>query len=66
MYEYSVKIIKRSRKSEYVISRLRGCCSEFGSVDELKFKLLEALPDRVSVEMVGYIEPDHGVKGKQR
>ena len=65
-YQYYVKVINRLKKSEYSIRRLRGYCSKFQSVDELKDKLRETLPDSASGDVVGYIEPGHGAKGKQR
>ena len=65
-YQYSVKVINRLKKSEYSIRRLRGYCSKFRSVHELKDKLQETLSDSASGDVVGYIEPGHGAKGKQR
>ena len=65
-YQYSVKVINRLKKSEYSIRRLRGYCSKFQSVHELKDKLRETLSDSASGDVVGYIEPGHGAQGKQR
>ena len=60
---YSVKVINASRKSQYVIRKLRDSIPFF-SVSNKKKYLFEHLQENV-LDM-GFIEPGHGVKGKQQ
>ena len=63
-----VKVINPVKKSEYVIHKLRTTTTHvFGSVGEIKELLAARLQGIPSiVDQVGYIEPGHGAKGKQR
>ena len=61
-FNYSVKVINRSRKSEYRVKKL-AAANQFKTIDELQSQL-QSLD--VSTDDVGYIEPGHGLKGRQR
>lgn len=60
---YSVKLIKYSRKSDYTLEKLKS---------SVVFTKLESLLDEIKLSFdvqplhVGYIEPGHGIKGRQR
>ena len=61
-FSYSVKVINPKKESEYVVQNYE--LTVFKSVDELKENLVSVIPSAIS--QVGYIEPGHDVKGKQR
>ena len=60
---YSVKLMKSSRKSEYSVEKLASTAT---------FKTRQQLLEEIEVSFnvtpndIGYIEPGHGLKGKQR
>lgn len=62
---YSVKIINPQKKSEYVVQKLRSS-SIFESIEDMKQELsiVQGIPS--TIDQLGYIEPGHGIKGKQR
>ena len=66
-YNYSVKIMNPKKKSEFDIVQIKAK-QRFACVDDLKQQLLTELRERISdpLEQVGYIEPGHGLRGKQR
>jgi len=55
------------KRSEFTVEKLRRDC-RFMSVDDLKSRVLEAFKDKLptKLETLGYIEPGHGLRGKQR
>ena len=59
---YSVKVINVSRKSQYYVRKVRECV-KFSSVSSLQEHLAKELEEVVLD--IGYIEPGHGIKGKQ-
>ena len=62
----SLKIISSKKKSEYAIQNLR-LNAWFSSLKSLKEQVLSKCDGKASVDSgFGYIEPGHGVKGKQR
>lgn len=63
-YVYSVKVVNPVRKSEYTVRKL-STYDRFSSFDELTEQLQKCL-DKISPSQIGYIEPGHGLKGKQR
>ena len=64
---YSLKIINRKKKAEFVVQTLR-MNGQFTSLDNLKAKVKDECGDKVDpeIEQLGYIEPGHGLRGKQR
>lgn len=65
-FAYSVKVINPQKKSEYVVQKLRVNVV-FKYIDEMKENLASAVQGIPStIDQVGYIEPGHGAKGKQR
>ena len=52
------------RKSEYTVRKL-SAYDRFSSFDELTEQLQKCL-GKISPSQIGYIEPGHGLKGKQR
>ena len=65
-WNYSVKLINPIRKSLFSIQKLR-ITSQFQSIEELKNVLETHLASaKKPVTSVGYVEPGHGAKGKQR
>ena len=65
-FSYSVKVINPVKKSEYVVHKLR-ITGIFKSVDEIKENIVSTVQGLTSViDQVGYIEPGHGAKGRQR
>ena len=62
---YNVKVINPSKKSDYFIRkwRTRIC---FQDIESLQDKLLSELGERGEIIEMGYIEPGHGARGKQR
>ena len=65
---YSIKIINPAKKAEYMVQKLHGVKMSFKKVDEIKGIIEEHCDDNVSVpiDSLGYVEPGHGAKGKQR
>ncbi len=59
-YKYSVKVVNPARKSDYVVKKMH-VNSRFAAIREEFKKLLE-----ITTAQIGYIEPGHGLKGKQR
>lgn len=62
---YSIKVINSARKTEFVIQQLHGLNEIFVSVEELKTAIGEGC-ESAQVNTIGYVEPGHGAKGKQR
>ena len=66
---YSVKVVNPSKKSDYFIRKWRTSV-RFQSVQQLRRSLCEELNDMLvgdhSELEIGYIEPGHGTRGKQR
>ena len=61
-----MKVINPVKKSEYVVQKLR-ITTAFKSIDEIKETLVSTVQGLPSViDQLGYIEPGHGAKGKQR
>ena len=62
----NLKIISAKKKSEYVIQNLR-LSARFASLSSLKEEVMSRCDGKASVDGgFGYIEPGHGVKGRQR
>ena len=62
----SIKIMSAKKKSDYVVQNLH-LNSKISSLESLKEEVLSKCNDRISIDSgFGYIEPGHGVKGKQR
>ena len=62
-YTYSVKIIDPSRKSDYSIQKL-SYSTRFSTAEDVRATLNSITGNEV--ERFGYIEPGHGVKGRQQ
>lgn len=63
-----MKVVNGQKKSEYSVRKWRDvACKQFKSVSNLKLDLAEwiNLPEELDI-VVGYIEPGHGAKGRQR
>ena len=60
-FAYSVKVINPSRKTAYTVRKLKAVV--FTSVDALKDQINKMLDNKN--EAVGFIQPGHGLKGKQ-
>ena len=61
-YTYRVKVVNYTKKSEYSIKRVKFS-EKFSSVEELRAELQTL--DIVATKGVGFIEPGHGLKGRQ-
>ena len=55
-----MKVINQARKSEYTMEAL-NCTHRFTALDDLKKCTSEAFQNQI-----GFIEPGHGLKGRQR
>ena len=66
-YNYSVKVCNPKKKSLFVILQLKTK-QKFESVDDLKRQMLAEYREKIGepIEQLGYIEPGHGLRGKQR
>ena len=65
-FSYSVKVINPTRKSEYVVQKLRINIM-FKSVDEVRSEVAANVQGVPSIiDQVGFVEPGHGAKGRQR
>ena len=62
MYNYNVKIINRSWKSAFYIKPLLYK-QRFSTLNELKKRIVEKIGP-IEDDVVGYIEPSHGQRGK--
>ena len=65
MYTYTVKIMNPSKKSDYTVVKFskRG---RMVTISDLKSELLTRFTDQLSGDIeVGYIQPGHGLRGKQ-
>ena len=66
---YSLKFVNPQKKSEYTIRKWR-MKHKFSSVAQLALKLIETFDGLHPVDekglSMGYVEPGHGYKGKQR
>lgn len=66
---YSLKFVNPTKKSEYTIRKWR-IKQKFETVDALASKLLDNFKELKPVDeqslSIGYVEPGHGYKGKQR
>ena len=60
---YSVKVMNQGRKSEYTIEKL-NFIHRFTTMAEMKRSLSSYL--KFEVDNFGYIEPGHGLKGRQQ
>ena len=65
-YSYSVKLINRSKKSEYIIHNIRQGV-KFTDMENLQGFIRTRFEEFTEFDdiCVGYIEPGHGWKGKQ-
>ena len=59
-FQYSVKVVNPMRKSDYTMRKLR----RFTTVKEIFKEFKDSL--EIVACQIGYIEPGHGLKGKQR
>ena len=65
MYTYTVKIMNASKKSDYTILKFSKQ-GQMETISDLKSELLARFTDRLSGDIeVGYIQPGHGLRGKQ-
>ncbi len=62
-YVYSVKVVNPSKKSNCYVKKLKTG-SQFETMNELQKCLSDEL--HVPTDRIGYVEPGHGVKGKQQ
>ena len=62
-----MKIMNPTKKSEYEVLSMRSK-AVYNRVADLKDQVLQEFRDKVQdpVETIGYIEPGHGLRGKQR
>lgn len=60
---YSIKIVN-PKKSDFVVSSKK----KFHDLDNLKKRVSEEFEEQIngSIKQIGYIEPGHGLRGKQR
>ena len=63
---YSMKGMDKARKTDYKVHKLHGLVNLFISVEELKQAVEDTCDIDVALENMGYIEPGHRAKGKQR
>ncbi len=59
---YSVKVMNQGRKSEYTMQKMS--LNQFTTLEEMKQSLTRML--KFPVENFGYIEPGHGLRGRQQ
>lgn len=66
-FEYSVKIVNRKKKSDFVVKKLKTK-EKLSNLNQLKKRVEEECTDCVQapIQHIGYIEPGHGLRGKQR
>lgn len=65
-HEYLIKLVNPRKKSDYEIVRLKSK-RKYESVDKLKEQILEEFTEKVMGPLkLGYIEPGHGLRGKQQ
>ena len=65
MYAYTVKIMNASKKSDYTVVKFSKQ-GQIETISDLKSELLARFTDRLSGDIeVGYIQPGHGLRGKQ-
>ena len=66
-YNYSVKIMNPKKRSEFEVVQLKTK-QRFETIADLKHQMLTEYADKISnpIEQLGYIEPGHGLRGKQR
>jgi len=62
-YIYRVKVVNPERKSEFIMERLTDA-HRFKSMNELRHSVMDHL--NFEVKTLGYIEPGHGLRGKQQ
>ena len=62
---YNVKIINPSKKSDYFIRKWRTS-TRFQTIEDFQDKLRGELDGHGETIEMGYVEPGHGVRGKQR
>ncbi len=60
---YAVKVMNQGRKSDYTIEKL-SLKKQFTTISDVKQCLSDAL--KFQVENCGYLEPGHGLKGRQQ
>lgn len=64
-YAYTVKIMNASKKSDYTVVKFSKQ-GQIETISDLKSELLARFTDRLSGDIeVGYIQPGHGLRGKQ-
>ena len=65
---YSVKVVNPAKKTDYIIEKLHGLNVKFTTVHEVRQAIDEKCQSdvEVPVQNIGYVEPGHGPKGKQR
>ena len=65
--DYSIKIMNPKKKSDFVVSRLTAK-EKYKDFEGLKKAILTELKGQVEdpIRQLGYIEPGHGLRGKQR
>ena len=65
-YSYSVKIVSTAKKSDFTVMKLhRSFGTKFTSLDEIKEEIIGQC-HLSNITQLGYIEPGHGIKGKQQ
>ncbi len=65
-FKYSVKIMNPQRKSEFEVLMMKTK-DRFGSITNLKKQVQSEFKDKLgTLKQIGYIEPGHGLRGKQR
>ncbi len=60
---YSVKVIKTQKRSDFYVQQLKSYCI-FRKLEALKTEIKSCLD--ITPHQVGFIEPGHGLKGKNR
>ena len=62
-----MKLMNPAKRSDFTVQKLPRDC-KFVSVAELKSHILETFQDQLPAKLstLGYIEPGHGLRGKQR
>ena len=65
IYAYTVKIMNASKKSDYTMVKFSKQ-GQIETISDLKSELLARFTDPLSGDIeVGYIQPGHGLRGKQ-
>ena len=64
-FSYAIKLIPK-KKADFSIQKLRGIAGMYKSIEDLKEDILSACNGEISIDSFGYIEPGHGIRGKQQ